>query len=277
VSGIAANLDVIFPSTFIGRVLYENPDDYNKWSAEGLAGRLLATRSSTGELSVTQATARARKLHDVLHLRPDDLATYLAEEENARERSALAALQAKGFDSPWQRLGEFEDMGSDIGGDVTIFGCNELASGTLLPSVARALGARRRVDVYVSTPALEILHRRLDDLETPSCLVTSWAADSLANLTSWLTVCDEAHRTWLPRLTKGHEDRGLVRALLEGDQSKTPMTRRATTWLEVHGRLAPSVRSRSSATPCSTPLTNLEWPPTKCASSRLTPVGSSRS
>jgi len=235
VSGIAANLDVIFPSTFIGRVLYENPDDYNKWSAEGLAGRLLATRSSTGELSVTQATARARKLHDVLHLRPDDLATYLAEEENARERSALAALQAKGFDSPWQRLGEFEDMGSDIGGDVTIFGCNELASGTLLPSVARALGARRRVDVYVSTPALEILHRRLDDLETPSCLVTSWAADSLANLTSWLTVCDEAHRTWLPRLTKGHEDRGLVRALLEGDQSTTPMTRRATTWLEVHG------------------------------------------
>ena len=62
VSGIAANLDVIFPSTFIGRVLYENPDDYNKWSAEGLAGHLLATRSSTGELSVTQATARARKL-----------------------------------------------------------------------------------------------------------------------------------------------------------------------------------------------------------------------
>ena len=88
--GVAANLDVIFPSTFIGRVIYENPDDYNKWSAEGLAGHLLATRSSMGELSVTQANARARKLHDVLHLRPDDLATYLAEEENAQEPVRVA-------------------------------------------------------------------------------------------------------------------------------------------------------------------------------------------
>ena len=235
VGGVAANLDVIFPSTFIGRILYENPDDYNNWSAERLAGHLLATRSSTGELSVTQATARARKLHDVLHLRPDELATYLAGEENARERSALAALQAGGFDSPWQRLREFEDMGSDIGGDVTVFGCNELASGALLPSVVRALGARRRVDVYLSTPALEILHRRLDGLDTPSCLMTSWAGDSLAHLSTWLTVCNEAQRTWLPRLTRGHEDRSLVRALIEGDLSATLVPQRATSWLEVHG------------------------------------------
>jgi hypothetical protein len=234
-TGVAANLDVIFPSTFIGRILYDDPGDYDTWSAEGLTGHLLATRSGTGKFSITQATARAKNLHDILHLRPDDLATYLATDENARERSVLAALEAAGHESPWQRLRDTEGKEYGVGGEVTIFGCNELASGALLPYVARALGVRRRVDVYLSTPALEILRQRLDGLDSPPCLVTNWADDSLAHLMTWLTVCNEAPRTWLPRLVQGHGDRNLVRTLLEAGLTKALAAERATTWLEVHG------------------------------------------
>ena len=143
VGGVAANLDVIFASTFIARTLCEDPTEFAAWSVEGLTGELLATRSHPGELSVAQTANRARNLHDVIHLRPDDLTAYLAEEDNARERAVFETLRARGQSSPWERLAEFARRT----GDVIVFGCNDLSAGALLAHVAAALGTGARVDV----------------------------------------------------------------------------------------------------------------------------------
>ena len=234
VGGVAANLDVIFASTFIARTLYNDDAELAAWTVEGLTGQLLKTRSHVGELSVAQAANRARNLHEVIHLRPDDVADYLARDDNARERTILGTQQVRAPWSPWQRLAEFNPGACDVNGDVIVFGCNDLSAGSLLAHVVAALGAQHRVDVYLSTPVLDTLRRHLNDAVTPS-LATRWAADNLTHLATWLEVCATSPPTWLPRETSGHPDRERVRTLVEGGELDSGLAVRTTPWLEVHG------------------------------------------
>ena len=156
--GVAANLDVILPATFIGRAIYDDPADLERWSVDGFALALLGARRDERELTVNEAWRRAQRLADLLYWRPEQLEDYLETGGNERERAVLRQLDEQGVPSPWAALeGRLERVEDVFGERLVLFDCGELTMGDLMTRVVARLSGRVSVDGYFVGPGSDDL------------------------------------------------------------------------------------------------------------------------
>jgi len=149
VGGAVAALDIIFPSTFLSRVLYGDSDSFGRFQAQGCALGLLNSANSSGRLSLSDALVRGRNLSDVVLLRPGLVDEYVADVRRNEEKFLLGALAEQGIEIPWRQA-----TGSIVVPNtrsVVVFDCAEAHIGGLLPAVLRKISE--------SVPVL-VAHRR---------------------------------------------------------------------------------------------------------------------
>ena len=161
--GVAAALDIIFPSTFLSRVLYGNNDGFGRFQGQSCALGLLEGSNTGRRLSLTDAMIMGRNLSDIILYRPELLPEDLADSTRTAERQLIADLLNRGIDTPWNRsaVGP-HDVNSRA---VVAFGCEESHIGGLLPEVlkkvssaAPVLVANRRFAVEWVGEATELQH-----------------------------------------------------------------------------------------------------------------------
>lgn len=232
--GVAANLDVILPAAFIGRALYDDPSDLDRWSPDGLALGLLGARRDSAELSVNEAQRRAQRLADVLYWRPGQLDAYLEAAGNERERDVLHRWGERGFLTPWAALdGTLERVAEVFGERVVLVDCGELTTGDLLASVVARVAGRVRVDGYFVAPAFYGADGVAPDVAAAS-LAARWSASAVAHLERWRANCPAARWTTTPlgRTTAMRSD---VVSRLGAAPGPAAGAQRATDLLGVHG------------------------------------------
>ena len=225
--GVAANLDVILPATFIGRALYEDPADLEHWSTDGFAFAMLGARRDEHELSVNEAWRRAQRLADVLYWRPEQLGDYLEAHGNERERAVLRALDERGVPAPWVALeGGLERVEEVFGERLVLFDCAELTMGDLLTHVVARVGERVSVEGYFVTPGPETLDG--------ASLAARWSRGAIAHLERWRVNCPSARWTKVA----DHDASAMrteVVARLDAAPTPAARTARDTDLLVVHG------------------------------------------
>ncbi len=225
--GVAANLDVILPATFIGRAIYDDPADLERWSVDGFALALLGARRDERELTVNEAWRRAQRLADLLYWRPEQLEDYLETGGNERERAVLRQLDEQGVPSPWAALeGRLERVEDVFGERLVLFDCGELTMGDLMTRVVARLSGRVSVDGYFVAPGS-------DDLDGAS-LAARWSRGAIAHLERWRENCPSARWTRVANevVTAMRTD---VVARLEAAPGPAAHTLRSTDLLVVHG------------------------------------------
>ncbi len=225
--GVAANLDVILPATFIGRALYEDPDDLERWGVDGFALAMLADRRDERHLSVNEAWRRAQRLADVLYWRPEQLDDYLESHGNERERAVLGRLNERGVALPWAALEDGLERVEDVFGDrLVLFDCGELSMGDLMTRVVARVGERVNVDGYFVAPGP-------DDLDGAS-LAARWSRGTSAHLERWRVNCPSARWTMVENQATTAM-RAEVVARLHAASDHVAHSLRSTNLLVVHG------------------------------------------
>jgi hypothetical protein len=174
--GVVANVDAIFPSGLLGRVLYGDHRALEAWGATALALELRAQ----GGIDLRESLSRARVLESLVQLRGEDLDDRLEAAGLERERRLVGARAARGLLTPhdqWRRHGVgFADF---VGPRVTVVACAAAAWSGLLVEACVALADARAVDVYLPV-ASEGLLGELDD-----GLGARWGAPARARVERW--------------------------------------------------------------------------------------------
>jgi len=233
--GVAANLDVILPATFVGRALYDDPVDLERWDADGFALAMLGARRDSRELTVSEAWRRAERLTDVLYWRPEQLNDYLSASGNERERAVVTGLGERGHLAPWTALDDSLDRADAVfGGRLVLFDCGELTTGDLVARVVARLAERTRVDGYFALTSSHALEVPTADRSDAS-LNARWSAGVAAHLQRWRDTCPMAR--W--ELLEAHRRTGAMRteivARLAATSAPAAMAQRMTDLVEVHG------------------------------------------
>jgi hypothetical protein len=142
--GAVAGLDIIFPGTFLSRVLYGDNHSFNLWGGRNLGLRMFEDQNG---LTVETAIARGRQLADVALWRFDELGDYVDAPLRERERALLSQMSVP---SPWD---QFLTYGvREIEGDTIVFGCSDSHFGGLLPRVLASMAASTNVSVWSVLP-----------------------------------------------------------------------------------------------------------------------------
>ena len=225
--GVAANLDVILPSVFIGRALYEDPADLERWGTDGFALAMLDARHDERELSVNEAWRRAQRLTDVLYWRPEQFGDYLEARGNEHERAVVRRLDEQGVPSPWVALEGGLDRVEELFGErLVLFDCGELTMGDLMARVVARVAERVSVDGYFVASGS-------DDLDRAS-LGARWSRGAIAHLERWRVNCPSARWT---RVAVDHATamRTEVVARLGAAPAPAAHDLRSTDLLAVHG------------------------------------------
>ena len=232
--GVAANLDVILPATFIGRTLYDDPADFERWGADGLALGMLSARRDARELSVNEAWRRAQRLADVLYWRPEQFDDYLGARGNERERAVVAALSERGVPSPWAALElATERLDGLVGGRLVLFDCGELTTGDLVARVVARVAERIRVEGYVVAPA-SYHPTGTAAPDGAMSLAARWSAGAAAHLERWRTCNPTASWQVLAPAARAAAMRAQVVTRLAAAPAPSAATT-ATDLVEVHG------------------------------------------
>ena len=225
--GVAANLDVILPATLIGRALYDEPADFERWGADGFALGMLGARRDARELSVAEAWRRGQRLADVLYWRPEQFEEYLGANGNERERAVVGVLRERGLRTPWAALDEpIERVDDAFAGRLVVFDCGELTMGDLLARVVARVAERARVDGYVVAPVSDA---------NGASLAARWSATTAAHAKRWRAILPTADWRVLETTRRTGSMRDEVVARLAAAPSALAATERATDLVEVHG------------------------------------------
>ncbi len=234
--GVTANLDVILPATFIGRALYDDPNDLSHWTADGFAIGMLSARREPRDLSVAEAVRRGQNLADVLYWRPDEFGAYLKVGANTWERAAVQRLEQRGVHSPWASLENAPTAtGKVFGENVILFDCGELSHGALLARAVERVGATTSVNGFlVAPPGFTVEHGTSRASE--SSLVERWSTRTAAHLRQWRENCPSAQWRTVPSTGRPVASGTVVERLTA---PSSPSAHRLTTTplLEVHGAI----------------------------------------
>src|SRR5487761_2578817 len=178
--GVVANVDTIFPSGLLGRLLYGDHRALERWSAPVLALELGAGPGS--RLSMGEALARAGVLERLVRLRGDELLDHLAAPGRERERALVERRAAEGDLWPRARFARDGVAHVDqVGSRVSLVGCLVSPLGGLLPEAAAALARVVPTDAY-----LPVASRALWDADADAdALVSRWARSSRAHVGLW--------------------------------------------------------------------------------------------
>lgn len=178
--GVVANVDTIFPSGLLGRLLYGDHRALERWSAPVLALELGAGPGS--RLSMGEALARAGVLERLVRLRGDELLDHLAAPGRERERALVERRAAEGDLWPRARFARDGVAHVDqVGSRVSLVGCLVSPLGGLLAEAAAALARVVPTDAY-----LPVASRALWDADADAdALVSRWARSSRAHVGLW--------------------------------------------------------------------------------------------
>ncbi len=187
--GVVANLDAIFPTRLIERLLYDERGALEQWSATRLA---LALRAVAPRLSLAEARSRAGALERLVWYRGAELQARLEELGLEAEMALVAQRRRGGLLAPYEA---FAARGiahpHSVGPRVSLVACSEGPAGDLLVDVAAALAQWVSVDVYLSGSRRALASEEED-------LATRWGARFRARVQRWSEV---AEPVWLEERT----------------------------------------------------------------------------
>jgi Exodeoxyribonuclease V, gamma subunit/RecC C-terminal domain len=195
--GVVANVNAIFASGLIARVLYGDSRALERWSGEALAlGLMEDDRESP--ITITDALARGAVLERIMTHRADELDEFVSGSTNDRERRLIARL--RGADELWpaEKLARDGVAHHDlVKPRVAVIGpVATLASG-LLCDVVRELSEFVQVDLYFAVASRE-LTEPLEQVEPEDLsLLERWGAPTRAHLEQWRTRAMPHTETWI--------------------------------------------------------------------------------
>ncbi|MFI5035659.1 MAG: exodeoxyribonuclease V subunit gamma [Acidimicrobiales bacterium] len=230
--GVAANLDAIFLTGLLGRLLYGDAAGMDRWSGPALGVEIF---DLDGNLSLSEARRRGDALARLVALRSEELDERLDAEPFAAERALLAARAGSGL---WPPRRQFERAGltrPDAAGDrLTLFGCLASPVGALAAEVVRAVADIVPVDLYVAVPARDLLDVDVATVAPEErSLLERWGAPAGAHLGVWRRVARPERVEWLEVASPEDEERRAVIGALASHDLPGGAAR-VTPFVEVH-------------------------------------------
>jgi len=230
--GVAANLDTIFFTGLVGRLLFGDAAALEDWSGPALGVELYG---HDRELTLGDALRRGGALARLVALRGDDLERHLAGPDFAPERALLAERTRAGRRTPRD---QFERHGIErrepAEERLTLFGCLESPVGSLGPEVVRAAADVGDVDLYVVVASRELLDVDVAAIAPEErSLLERWGAPAHAHLALWTSLARPDHVEWLEETsTRDAEQHAVVRAMSARGERRSQT--RPTPFVEVH-------------------------------------------
>ena len=216
--GVAANLDTIFLTGLLGRLLYGDAAAMEAWSAPALG---VALYELDAAMSWDEAQSRGASLSRVVTLRGEEAASLLSPAEYSTERRLLAERSAQGLATPSDRF-ERDGVIADDGAAerLTLFGTLSSPAGSLAARVVRRVADARDVDLYVAIASRDLLERDVEAVAPEArSLGERWGAAASAQLGLWRTHARPDRTEWID----GSLDWGSQkRAVLDAMWSRTP-------------------------------------------------------
>jgi hypothetical protein len=207
--GVVANVDTIFPTGLMGRVLYGDAHAMERWSASALAVALMDD-DQAAPITITDALARGAALGRMIEHRANELDALLAGSTQERERHLIERRVGAGELWPAALFARDGLSHLDlVGPHVVVMGALSSSSGGLFCDVMRAVADHVRVDLFFPVATREladpVAQVELEDLS----LIERWGATTRAHLELWRTRARPDTETWVESRAEEARDAAL--------------------------------------------------------------------